>query len=256
MRLAPLILVPAVAATLAVAAAAQTGALAARVAAAPDGSVRLAFAARPDVCGNGRSHTFYSSSDDVQWKDDCEHGPVRVVITIHGHTPTEIRTHVGGEWRPIPTDRVVTDLGTVSAPDAANYLLSLAEQLPASPGSDAILPATLADSVKPWPRLVTLARNNTRPERTRTQAVFWLGQAASDVSATLDSLANDETDDEKIREQAVFALSQRPHEEGVPSLIQIARTSPDAQLRRKALFWLGQSGDPRAIDLFAELLQR
>jgi HEAT repeats len=249
MRLAPLLL--AVATT----ARAQTTDLPTRIGAAPDGSVRLTFAARPDVCGNSHSRTYYVS-DDVQWKDDCQHGPVRIVLTVRNRTVTEIRTHVGGEWRPAPADRTVTDLGTVSAPDAANYLLSLAEQLPASPGSDAILPATLADSAKPWPRLIALARNSARPEHTRTQAVFWLGQAASDVSGALDSLANDETDDEKIREQAVFALSQRPHDEGIPSLIQIAKTSPDARLRRKALFWLGQSGDPRAIDVFAEILQR
>jgi hypothetical protein len=255
MRLAPLVLFPALASTLAVAATAQTGDLATRVAAAPDGSARFSFAARPDVCGNSHSHTYYVS-DDVEWKDDCQHGPVRVVIMVRSHTVTEIRTHVGGEWRPAPTDRTVTDLGTVSAPDAASYLLSLAEQLPGSPGSDAILPATLADSVKLWPRLVALARNSSRPARTREQAVFWLGQAAGDVSGALDSLANDESDDEKVREQAVFALSQRPHDEGVPSLIQIAKTSPDPRLRRKALFWLGQSGDPRAIDVFAEILQR
>jgi hypothetical protein len=31
--------------------------------------------------------------------------------------------------------------------------------------------------------------------------------------------------------------------------------SPDPELRRTALFWLGQSNDPRAIDLFEEILR-
>ena len=52
----------------------------------------------------------------------------------------------------------------------------------------------------------------------------------------------------------MFALSQRPPEEGVPALIRIARTNQHPELRKTALFWLGQSEDPRAISLFEELL--
>jgi HEAT repeat protein len=58
-----------------------------------------------------------------------------------------------------------------------------------------------------------------------------------------------------VRKQAVFALSQRSAEEGVPALIRIARSNPDPELRKTALFWLGQSDDPRALDLFEEILR-
>ncbi|PYP42245.1 MAG: hypothetical protein DMD43_03595 [Gemmatimonadetes bacterium] len=59
-----------------------------------------------------------------------------------------------------------------------------------------------------------------------------------------------------MREQAVFALSQLPRDEGVPILIHVARSNRDPALRRKALFWLGQSDDPRALALFEEILAR
>jgi len=59
-----------------------------------------------------------------------------------------------------------------------------------------------------------------------------------------------------VRESAAFALSQRPHDEGVPALIRIARENPDPELRKKAIFWLGQSDDPRALALFEELLTK
>jgi HEAT repeat protein len=65
----------------------------------------------------------------------------------------------------------------------------------------------------------------------------------------------DDRGDLEVREHAVFALSQRPAEEGVPALIRIARTNPHPELRRKALFWLGQSEDPRALTLFEEILR-
>jgi hypothetical protein len=34
----------------------------------------------------------------------------------------------------------------------------------------------------------------------------------------------------------------------------VARSHRDAELREAAFFWLGQSNDPRALDLFAEVL--
>jgi hypothetical protein len=246
---------------------AQSGTLESRIAAAPaDGDVRMSFTARPDVCGEGRSiitntHSRVvrgsESSNDVQWDEDCEHGPVRVVLRLHGHTPTALRAYVGGRWREPGADATtVTDLGAVPAPDAAAYLLRLARTLPSSAGSDAIFPATLADSATIWPALTAIARDSTSPSRTRKQAVFWLGQAAGDATASLDSLAQDRRVDEDVREQAVFALSQRPRDEGVPALIRIAKGNTDPDLRRKALFWLGQSGDPRAIDLFEQILTK
>src|SRR5205814_2074346 len=47
-----------------------------------------------------------------------------------------------------------------------------------------------------------------------------------------------------------------PRDAAVTALIRIARTHPEPGVRRKALFWLGQSGDPRALALFEELLTR
>jgi HEAT repeat protein len=102
-----------------------------------------------------------------------------------------------------------------------------------------------------------IARNPDLPRESRTQSVFWLGQAAGDAAtANLNSLVLDNSVDREVREQAVFALSQRPRDEGVPALIAVAKTNKDPEIRKKALFWLGQSGDPRALDLFEQLLTK
>jgi HEAT repeat protein len=119
-----------------------------------------------------------------------------------------------------------------------------------------ILPATLADSVTIWPSLLRLARDRGLPEERRRTATFWLGQAAGAAAGrALDSIAADVRGDREVRKQAVFALSQRSAEEGVPALIRIARSNPDPELRRTALFWLAQTDDPRALDLFEEILR-
>jgi HEAT repeat protein len=57
-----------------------------------------------------------------------------------------------------------------------------------------------------------------------------------------------------VKKKAVFALSQLPKDEGVPLLIKVARTNTNPEVRKQAMFWLGQSRDSRAADFFAEVL--
>jgi hypothetical protein len=245
--------------------AAATGqSLARRIAAAPDGKVRIEFAARPDLCGNGSyvsrgSHNRMSwdsdYSEDVEYTEECMRSPVRVVLEKRGGQVTRIRTYVGGRWRtPVST---VTTLGPVSTREATDYLMSVATSGASQPAKDAIFPMTLADSVEIWPGLLRLARDESRAREIRTQSVFWLSQIAGEaVTAHLTELTGEAVLDREVRKQAVFALSQRPARDGVPALIQIARTNRDPEIRKTALFWLGQSHDPRALALFEEILSR
>lgn len=240
--------------------------LASKVTGASNGEVRMSFAARPDVCGDGvnnirvgKRHRIHTDDDDDVTYDDgncnCNDGPVRVVFRVTDHRVTKVRTYVGGQWR---TAASATDLGTVSAKDAAATLLAIASDRKNSGGENAIFPSTLADSVEVWPQLLKMARNEDIPQDARKQAVFWVSQAAGDAAATdgLSDLAESESADDEIRKQAVFALSQRPRDEGVPALIKVAKGSHSAEVRKSALFWLGQTEDPRALALFEEILTK
>jgi len=241
--------------------------LARQIARAPDGEVRVSFAARPGVygngrnviawdCGSGRCRNVQGNYDDRDdWHSSCDSGPVRVVLAVRGGTVTRAKVYVGGHWT--AGGAGVTDLGTVSAPAAAAYFLDLARTAPGDAGSSAVFAATLADSVTVWPDLLRLARSPQVAEHTRRTAVFWLGQAAEEAATRgLAELVDDDSGDREVRQAAVFALSQRPRDEGVPILIRVVRTNRDPEMRRKALFWLGQSGDPRALALFEELLTK
>lgn len=225
--------------------------IARQLAAIENGTVRMSFAARPGVCES----RFQVSEirDDSDWESDCESQPVRVSLRIQDHRVVGVRTYVGGRWRSGTVS--ARDLGTVRPQDAAAYFLHLAAQ-PDEVGGDPLLPATLADSVTIWPSLLELARSSRLPRERRSKAIFWLGQAAGDaVDGALDSIAGDQGTERDVRKQAVFALSQRSSDQSVPALIRIARTNPDPELRKTALFWLGQSEDPRALDLFEEILR-
>ena len=256
-----------IALTLALVFAQQPVSLERRIAGAPDGSVRFSFAAKPGVYGNGRNSISWDcdrgncrnrqvegDGDRGDWSEPCDSGPVRVALTKSAGVIVDLRVYVGGEWRPRPGS---TDLGMVGTRDAASYLLNLAREDASRAGEKAIFPAILADSVVVWPDLLKIAKDQTVSRKVRRSAVFWLGQAAGDaVTAGLTDLVDDRDADREVRETAVFALSQRPKDEGVPALIRIAKENRDPELRRKAIFWLGQSDDPRALTLFEELLTR
>src|SRR5436309_2377852 len=112
-----------------------------------------------------------------------------------------------------------------------------------------VLPAALAaqDLVH---RVAGLNQANLRVSFAARPGV-WLGHAdGAAATRGLDSLARDTTGDLEVRKHAIFALSHRPADEGVPATRSTARPDPDAELRKTALFWLGQSEDPRAIALF------
>jgi hypothetical protein len=105
------------------------------------------------------------------------------------------------------------------------------------------------------PLVIEAARNDKDPH-IRGQALFWLAQrAAAQVSkdAIQNALTNDP--DSAVRERAVFALTQIPNNGGVPQLIDLAKMHRDPAVRKKAMFWLGQSKDPRALDFFAQVLK-
>lgn len=227
--------------------------LADRISSVRDGKVRMTFTAKPGVCGNGRSIQTFHATDDWQWF--CEPGPVHVVLTIRERAVVDVDTYVGGRWRARGPE--TQDLGPVPAAAAADYLLSLAERTRGRAGREAIVGAVLADSAEVWPRLLAIARNREQARETRKSAVFWLGQAAGDAAVEgLGGLIGAPDEDIAVKEHAIFALSQLRGGQGVEPLIEVARHNTDARLRKKALFWLGQSDDPRALALFEELLTR
>ena len=235
-----------------------------------DGEVRFEFAAREGICGDGRTYIRDRDRDGMismndygtswrgkGWRErPCEDGPVRVAVRLSDGRIRSARAYVGGDWSyQRQSTESVRDLGAVSAAGAARALLELARRPDAGRAHDLVFPATLADSTVVWRDLMALARDQRAPRESRKQGVFWLSQAAGDKAAQgLSEMVDDDSEDREVRDQAVFALSQLPKDQGVPILIKAARSNKDAKVRRQALFWLGQSDDPRALALFEEIL--
>ena len=240
----------------------QAQSLAARIAAAGNGAVTFHFTPRAGVCGDGEHFirtgrsSYHGSFSRGRATEPCLFGPVQVRVTLEDGVAIRVQSWVG----PL-RQREARDLGAVSAPEAASYLMTVAARGSPAASSKAMLPAVLADSATVWPSLLAIARDTeTRSRSTRNEALFWLSRFASGAAAGRrnDPFAEDddaETDDEDLKKHAVFVLSQLPHGEGIPQLLEIARTNRSVRVRSQALFWLGQSGDSRAIALFESMLR-
>ncbi|HEX8920180.1 MAG TPA: HEAT repeat domain-containing protein [Pyrinomonadaceae bacterium] len=104
--------------------------------------------------------------------------------------------------------------------------------------------------------LIKLAKTE-RDGEARNQALFWLGHKAGEKSlGVIKDVVEKEDADTEVQKHAVFVLSRRPVEEAVPLLIKIARTHQKPEVRKQAIFWLGRTGDARALAFFEEILRK
>jgi hypothetical protein len=231
------------------------------VASLGDGTVRMTYAARIGVCGDGSSSISFDGGNSWHvsrgrhdgWERECDEGPVRVSMRVRDGEVVRIKTRVGGHWR--PAGEGVVDLGEISPKEAADFLLDIAWHSRRPVAEDAILPAILARDVEVWPRVLEIARDEVAPADVREVAVFWLGQLAGDKATEgLVSIVGDDDEDLEVRQAAVFALSQGHGRSHAEYLMKIARTNPHPEIRKSAMFWLAQRDDPEVLDFFEEIL--
>ena len=102
--------------------------------------------------------------------------------------------------------------------------------------------------------LMDLAVNSREDVDLRKKALFWAGQTGANIGDL--TALYDRTSDKDIKEQLIFVYSQRHESAALDKMIDIARHEQDKELRKKAVFWLGQSRDPRAAQVLLEIINQ
>lgn len=147
-------------------------------------------------------------------------------------------------------EKAIFWIGQRGTPESASYLRGLFGR--AEPALKNDLLTALANSPGNERWLLGVAGDASEAWEVRKQALFWAGQtriATAELVAAYDAMQ-----DRRLKDQAIFVLSQRGDAAAVDKLIAIARRDPDPELRKKAIFWLGQSRDPRAAQTLAEII--
>jgi HEAT repeat protein len=103
--------------------------------------------------------------------------------------------------------------------------------------------------------LMNIALDPKEDIELRKKALFWAGQsgvAIADLAKLYDRM-----NDTEMKEAIIFSLSQKQSDRGaIDKMFDIAKTEKDPELRKKAIFWLGQSHDPRVQQFLMDLINR
>ncbi len=103
--------------------------------------------------------------------------------------------------------------------------------------------------------LMDIALDSKEDIELRKKALFWAGQGRTVDVADLVRLY-DSMNDREMKEQLIFVYSQRREDAALDKLFQIGKNDPDRELRKKAIFWIGQSRSPRAAQYLQELINQ
>jgi HEAT repeat protein len=117
---------------------------------------------------------------------------------------------------------------------------------------------TLAEikSTRVEDKLFEIAKNDETLDL-RRQAIRLLGERVSKRSFDfLSATAQSNEGNGEVQVQAVRAIGERRSEESVPLLIKIAKTHQNPLVRKQAIRSLGETGDPRAVEFFREVLSK
>ena len=237
-----------------------------RVTSAPDGLVKMTYAARDGICGDGRSFIADASSTtrgyDVWFADGmsmsgsmsdlgarCIHGPVRLLLVVRDRRVVDVQPFVGPSSP--ATERAGTELGTVATADVSRYLLDLAANGREETARNAILAASVADSVKIASRLADMARNKSLNSSVRESALKWVGRVgtregdrnAMGVARTIAENRQDQTD---IRERAIRVIGE--YDGDVAYLKSLYPRLEEPSLRERVVRVVGENGTKTDLD--------
>ena len=177
-------------------------------------------------------------------------------------------------------------LGRANNQESLNLLNGLIESNKATKIADhGVMALALHDDPRVGPMLENIVRTSTL-ERSRSTAVFWLGQIGGE-QAFLANLVRNEQESVEVRKQGAFALGvgkdkdalatleslyatvtprevkkqiifaasiNQSKDEAVNFLIKVAGSDPDRELKKQSLFWLGQKAGQRSLDALGESL--
>jgi len=122
-------------------------------------------------------------------------------------------------------NRILTSAGQSSAPEASAWLLEI-------------------------------ARDKSYDTEMRKQAIFWASQKRSVDLEQLSAIYDQSRGDTDFQQHLLFIYSQRREPAAVDKLMAIAKSDPNVDLRKQALFWLGQKNDPRVRQFIRDLINK
>ncbi|HSB11996.1 MAG TPA: HEAT repeat domain-containing protein [Blastocatellia bacterium] len=187
-------------------------------------------------------------------------------------------------------------LGRAGNEESLNYLQGLAESnRTGDRPRNSIVAIALHDDPRVGGMLENFVRNS-QVDGVRSAAVFWLGQIPGHLSFLADLVRNEQEstkvrkeaafaigvgreqgsmaalenlyssiNSREVKKQIIFAASVNKDDvtgstsndnDGVNFMIKVAESDPDRELRKQALFWLGQKAGKRSLEVLGNVIEK
>ena len=156
-------------------------------------------------------------------------------------------------------DQAIFWLGQRRSSDNAEFLRSLFGKIGKSEQNDDVRKKILFSLSQmrgvgndQWLLAVALDKSNS--EDVRGHALWTAGQAGipgSDLVSLYDKLT-----DAQVKEKLIWVLSESRDRASSDKLVEIAQKDPDREMRKKAIFWLGQRNDPRIRQILMDIITK
>ena len=190
---------------------------------------------------------FIESWPKSRWADDAKSHMIRIGEELVGSGKTEYKTIVESLKEDDDEEIAMSALMALQhmgSDEAIPIVMKLYTNTKNKEVKDKII-FFLSQSNAPEAeeKLITIAQKE-EDSKLRGQAIFWIGQnARSDKSLNLlqDIALNDQSLD--MRKKAIFAMGQVPDGRGVDFLMEIAKSNEDPEMRGEAIFWIGQKAN-------------
>jgi HEAT repeat protein len=104
--------------------------------------------------------------------------------------------------------------------------------------------------------LLDMAKDKTVDAESRKNAIYWAGQQHSVDMDQLNAIYEQARGDNDVQNQVIYVYSQRKESAAVDKLMNIAKSDQNIEMRKQALYWLGQKNDPRVKQFIRDLIMK
>ena len=103
--------------------------------------------------------------------------------------------------------------------------------------------------------MIDMAKDKSIDADSRKNAIYWVSQERAVDMDQLNGIYESARGDNDIQNQVIYALSNRKEPAAVDKLMAIAKSDPNIENRKTALYWLGTKNDPRIQQFLRDLLK-
>ena len=104
--------------------------------------------------------------------------------------------------------------------------------------------------------LIDMAKDKTLDAESRKNAIYWAGQQRTVDMDQLNTIYEQARGDNDVQNQVIYVYSQRKESAAVDKLMAIAKNDGNIEMRKTALYWLGQKEDPRIKQFIRDLIMK